>query len=74
MLLKIRIGLMGAFATEKLVYVVVWMTWLSNSSLMSLYSIDTFAGVFYSIYGMNDFIFMLFFFWVFIAQRLKADT
>ncbi len=66
--------LMSAFAIEKLVYVVVWVTWLSNNSLMSLYSIDTFAGVFYSIYGMNDFIFMLFFFWVFIAQHLKADT
>lgn len=59
----------GAFALEKLVYVVVWSRWLSENSLADLYSKDLFAGVFFSIYGLNDFVFMLFFAWLFFRQR-----
>ncbi len=61
--------LAGAFAVEKLVYVVVWVMWHSNNSITQLYSKDLFAGVFFSIYGINDFVFMLFFAWVFLFQR-----
>lgn len=61
--------LAGAFALEKLVYVIVWSRWMSDNSLAQLYSQDFFAGVFYSIYGVNDFVFMLFFAWVFFLQR-----
>ncbi len=61
--------LVGAFALEKLVYVLAWCAWLSENSLAQLYSQDFFAGVFFSIYGPNDFVFMLFFAWVFIQQR-----
>jgi hypothetical protein len=61
--------LVAAFALEKLVYVVVWIMWLSENSLAQLYSKDLFAGVFFSIYGLNDFAFMLFFMWVFFLQR-----
>ena len=61
--------LIGAFALEKLAYVVVWSNWISDNSLEDLYSRDVFAGVFYSIYGPNDFVFMLFFVWVFLHQR-----
>ena len=57
------------FALEKLVYVVVWFNWISENSLAQLYAKDLFAGVFYSIYGPNDLIFMLFFAWVFWIQR-----
>lgn len=64
--------LMAAFAVEKLVYVVVWVMWHLNNSLTQLYSADIFAGIFYSIYGINDFIFMLFFTWVFLMQRAKG--
>ena len=60
--------LAGAFAIEKLVYVVCWLTWLSNNSLTQLYANDLFAGVFFSIYGANDFVFMLFFAWIFFMQ------
>ncbi len=63
--------LAGAFALEKLVYVVVWIMWHSQNSLAQLYSKDMFAGVFFSIYGLNDFVFMLFFAWVFLSQRAK---
>lgn len=65
--------LAGAFAVEKLVYVVVWMRWLSENSLAPLYSADRFAGAFYSIYGLNDLVFMLFFAWVFLSQRSDRD-
>ena len=61
--------LAGAFAIEKLFYVISWFTWLSKNSLAQLYSNDLFAGVFFSIYGANDFVFMLFFAWVFFLQR-----
>jgi hypothetical protein len=61
--------LVGAFALEKLIYVVVWVMWLSKNSLATLYSTDVFAGVFYSIYGLNDLVFMLFFAWVFLSQH-----
>lgn len=64
--------LIAAFAVEKLVYVVVWVMWHLNNSLTQLYSADVFAGIFYSIYGINDFIFMLFFTWVFLLQRAKG--
>lgn len=60
--------LAGAFALEKLVYVVVWLKWLSENSLAQLYSEDLFAGVFFSIYGANDLLFMLFFASIFLMQ------
>jgi hypothetical protein len=66
----VNIGLLaGAFAVEKLVYVVVWIKWLAANSLGQLYNADLFAGIFYSIYGLNDLLFMLFFVWVCVIQR-----
>ena len=59
----------GAFALEKLVYVVVWFQWLSANSLEDLYAKDVLAGVFFSIYGANDLVFMLFFAWVFFLKQ-----
>lgn len=59
--------LVGAFAVEKLIYVAVWVTWLSKNSLATVYSTDIFAGIFFSIYGINDLLFMLFFAWVFLS-------
>ena len=61
--------LAGAFAVEKLVYAMVWVMWLSNNSLSHLYAKDAFAGAFFSIYGLNDFVFMVFFAWVFLLQH-----
>ncbi len=60
--------LSGVFALEKLVYVVMWGLWLSANSLEAVYSRDLFAGIFYSIYGLNDLLFMLFFAWVFFRS------
>ena len=63
--------LAAAFAQEKLVYVVAWGKWLSENSLAQLYSTDFFAGAFFSIYGVNDFIFMLFFAAIFFTKFRK---
>jgi hypothetical protein len=63
--------LAAAFAIEKAVYVVVWLKWLSENSLALVYSKDLFAGAYFSVYGLNDFVFMLFFTWVFIVQHRK---
>lgn len=65
--------LAGAFALEKLVYVVVWLRWLSGNSLEQLYSKDFFAGVFFTIYGANDLVFMMFFAWVFFVQHRNQE-
>ncbi len=61
--------LLAVFAIEKLIYGVVWVRWLSANSLSSLYEQDLLAGVYYSIYGLNDLVFMLFFLWAFLSQR-----
>ena len=61
--------LAGAFAVEKLVYVVAWGLWINANDLGAVYSQDLFAGVFYSIYGLNDAVFMLFFAWVFFRKQ-----
>ncbi len=65
--------LLAVFAIEKLVYGVVWVRWLSANSLSSLYEQDLLAGVYYSIYGLNDFVFMLFFWWAFLSQRRRGQ-
>ncbi len=64
--------LLAVFAIEKLVYGVIWVRWLSANSLSSLYKQDLLAGVYYSIYGLNDFVFMLFFLWAFLSQRRRG--
>lgn len=64
--------LAAAFALEKLVYVVAWVWWLSENSLARLYEQDLFAGIFYSIYGLNDLVFMAFFVWVFFQRQPRT--
>lgn len=64
--------LMASFAVEKLVYVTVWLRWLSDHHLGSLYAQDFFAGVFYTIYGVNDLMFLLFFIWASVALGRSA--
>lgn len=66
--------LAAAFAVEKLVYVAVWLMWITSNSLAAVYEQDLFAGIFYSIYGLNDFVFMIFFAWVFMVQHKATNT
>ena len=60
--------LVGVFVIEKLAYVIAWLTLMSSRSLSSIYEQDVLAGVFYTVYGANDFIFMLFFGFVFLKR------
>lgn len=58
--------LVGVFAIEKFIYVAVWLHWILNNSVMALFSKDMMAGAFYAIYGINDFLFGVFFLIVFV--------
>lgn len=58
--------LVGVFAIEKFIYGSLWTNWILSNSLADVYNKDTSAGIFYSIYGINDWIFFVFFLFVFI--------
>ena len=58
--------LIGVFAIEKFIYGFTWTKWLLNNDLSSVYEQDTMAGIFYTIYGPNDWFFFLFYLVVFI--------
>ena len=58
--------LLGVFAIEKFIYGITWINWISNNSIANVYDKDLFAGLFYSVYGINDWIFFLFFSFVLI--------
>ena len=67
--------LVGVFVIEKLAYVIAWLAFIASRSLSSIYELDVLAGVFYTIYGANDFIFMLFFSFVFLRSgQVSAKT
>ncbi len=61
--------LIAVFVIEKLAYVIAWTSFIASQSLTTVYEQDAFAGVFYTIYGANDFVFMLFFAYVFLTKR-----
>jgi hypothetical protein len=58
--------LVGVFAIEKFIYGYVWTTWLIKNNIKDVYEKDLMAGIFYSIYGINDWIFFVFFILIFI--------
>ena len=67
--------LVGVFAIEKLVYVIAWLAFINSNSLSAIYKQDALAGAFYTIYGVNDFIFMLFFSFIFLKRgRMPSKT
>lgn len=66
--------LIGVFAVEKLVYATHWTQWMSSNSLSEVYEKDTMAGIYYAIYGINDWIFFAFFLFVFIRLARKTDS
>ncbi len=66
--------LVGVFAIEKFIYGYVWTTWLINNNIKDVYEKDVMAGMFYSMYGINDWIFFVFFSFVFIyLLKLKNN-
>ncbi len=69
---KVR-WLIAVFALEKLIYGFVWAKWLLNNDLSAVYAEDSMAGIFYSIYGANDWLFFIFFCFVFVRVSLKKE-
>lgn len=64
--------LIAVFLLEKIIYVVVYLGWLTTHSLSDVYDQDVLAGIFYTVYGANDFLFGLFFAYVFFKVLKKA--
>lgn len=66
--------LIALFAVEKLIYGYVWIQWLLNNNLSDVYEKDTMAGLFYSMYGINDLLFSIFFLFIFmrLIKRNKS--
>ena len=58
--------LVGVFAIEKFIYVLNWINWISNNDLSAVFNKDQMAGIFYAVYGINKWLFFLFFLFVFI--------
>lgn len=56
----------GAFVIEKFIYGFTWTKWMINNELSSIYEADTMAGIFFTIYGLNDWFFCIFYLVVFI--------
>ena len=66
--------LVAVFAIEKFIYGYIWITWILNNNIKAVYEKDLMAGIFYSIYGVNDWMFFVFFTLVFIYLiKLKND-
>ncbi len=67
--------LVGVFAVEKFIYGSVWINWIMNNNISDVYKEDLTAGIFYSVYGVNDWIFFVFFLSVFLylskAEKAK---
>ena len=60
--------LVGVFTIEKFLYGLNWINWISNNDLFALFNKDQMAGIFYALYGINDWLFFLFFLYVFIKS------
>lgn len=64
--------LIGVFAIEKFIYGSMWLQWMKNNSVDEVAAKDKMASMFYSGYGINDWVFFVFFSIIFIQlQRSK---
>jgi len=65
--------LVGVFALEKFIYGCVWSLWLFNHRISDVFEQDTMAGLFYAMYGLNDWLFFIFFLLVFVRLSKSKD-
>jgi hypothetical protein len=65
--------IVGLFAIEKFMYGYVWTNWMLQNNLADVYEKDLMAGLFYSMYGLNDWVFFIFFSLVFIHLLKLQD-
>ena len=66
--------LVAVFALEKLIYGCFWTKWMLNNSVSVVFKKDAMAGIFYSIYGINDWLFFVFFSVVFFYHLKKRKN
>lgn len=59
--------LVGVFVIEKFIYGFIWTKWMLNNSVVEVFEKDAMAGMFYATYGINDWLFFIFFLYVFIG-------
>jgi len=57
--------LVGLFAVEKFIYGFIWIQWMLNNNIRDVFAKDKMAGAFYATYGVNDWVFCIFFLLVF---------
>jgi hypothetical protein len=65
--------LVGVFAVEKFIYGFIWIKWMLNNSVLDVFAKDKMAGIFYSVYGVNDWVFFIFFLLIFI-RLIKLEN
>ncbi len=65
--------LVAVFAVEKFIYGFVWTKWMLYNSVLDVFEKDVMAGIFYSIYGINDWFFCVFFTYVLIIKNKHAS-
>ncbi|CAM3600042.1 hypothetical protein FLGE108171_05235 [Flavobacterium gelidilacus] len=66
--------LIAIFAVEKFIYGYIWINWLLKNNLSAVFEKDLMAGVFYAIYGANDWLFFIFFSFVFIRLMRSRNS
>ena len=66
--------LVGVFAVEKFIYGYVWTNWMLNNNVSDVYEQDKMAGTFYSVYGINDWVFFIFFTFVFLRLSKSENN
>lgn len=63
--------IVAVFAIEKFIYAIIWINWRLRNDVSPIFNEDMMAGIFYSIYGVNDILFFIFFTYVFIKLLKK---
>lgn len=66
--------LVAVFAVEKFIYGFIWIKWMLHNNVWDVFAKDKMAGIFYAIYGVNDWMFFIFFLLVFIRLIKFGDT
>ncbi len=65
--------LVAVFIVEKFIYGFVWIRWMLNNSVLDVFAMDKMAGIFYATYGVNDWLFFIFFLLVYIRLSVKTN-
>ncbi len=65
--------LVAVFVVEKFIYGFVWIRWMLNNSVLDVFEKDKMTGIFFATYGVNDWLFFIFFLLVYIRLSVKTN-